>query len=123
MRCVPSITATLLVCSVACAGDSPVTPNDVNTIRRICPSLVDSTMNDVAWRPLKPYLARKDALEHTEVTCSASCRGFIPLRGGLSIEFAYVNTPKPIGVLVRDASKIYGVTLRRGDTVLARYGH
>jgi hypothetical protein len=119
------IAASLLLCSVARADKDQLTTAEVATVRRICATLVDSFIGDRAWRPLIPYLARKDALQHMEVVCSGSCGGSIPLRGGLSVDFVYVNPQAGIGVRrhVTEGERIYDITLRRSGTVIAHYGH
>ena len=103
------------------ASEQRLSHADVKKIDRMCLGLLDTTFGDRNWEALAPYLARPDALRHAEVICSGSCRGSVPLRGGLFIDYWYANRQAKIGVWEPNSDKIYAVALRRGDKTIDSY--
>ncbi|HYR23689.1 MAG TPA: hypothetical protein VEP30_12290 [Chthoniobacterales bacterium] len=95
----------LLVLVVAASGslgadtDRP-TASEIARLKSVCRELVGSQFpyGDLKWqrpwRRLIPYLRSKDEVYRDGLVCSGGCSGSISLRGGLWLDFTFINPQK-----------------------------
>ena len=85
---------------------------DMKNLERICSGLLNKPFLSSGWEKLKPYLRNKEALKSVRVACSGSCSGSVALRGGLWLNFIYVNVPLMSEPWRSKECIVYSVTLR-----------
>src|ERR1700704_5244041 len=92
----------LLVTVSACLGADTdrLTAPEIAQLKRVCRELVGSQFpyGDLKWqrpwRRLMPYLHSKDDLYRKGLVCSGGCSGSVSLRGGLWLDFTFINPQK-----------------------------
>jgi hypothetical protein len=111
---------TCLAMANSCASDSLLSRAEVKKIDGICGRLPGSKLGDVNWQALNPYVVKRDALRHLEVTCRDSCKGSLALRGDYFIDYFYTPHGK-YGFNQPASNSVYAVVLRRGDKTIQSY--
>jgi len=85
---------------------------DVKKLEAVCSDLLDKPFLSPRWDKLQPYLRTTQALKSVRVVCSGSCSGSVALRGGLWLNFIYVNVPLMSEPWRSKECIVYSVTLR-----------
>jgi hypothetical protein len=84
----------------------------MKNLERVCTNLLNRPFLSSRWDKLQPYLRNKQALKAGfGVVCSASCSGSVELRGGLWLNFIYVNVPLMSEPWRSKECLVYSVTL------------
>ena len=109
----------VIVLGTASARDKGLSASELEQVKRICASLLDTQYLSKPWKRLEPYYRDEHAID-SEMVCSASCGGGIELRGGYSVTCLFPNpmkvgTGKPWGP--RDAL-VWSISVRKGDKVV-----
>ena len=84
---------------------------DVKKLEAVCSDLLDKPFLSPRWDKLQPYLRTTQALKSVRVVCSGSCSGSVALRGGLWLNFIYVNVPLMSEPWRSKECIVYSVTL------------
>lgn len=121
MRALSIIGCVILAASAAASGGRQLSASDLEQVKRICLSLLDTQYGSKPWERLKPYYRDKNAVDPSgEVVCSASCGGEIALRDDYSITCLYCN-PMKVGSgkpwTPKDA-QVWSISLRKNDKVI-----